>query len=256
MVRPAEPRETVETILFLHGLTGCGSLWEPVAAHLSDRFRTLAPDLRGHGSAPRAPTYRLADFAADVIALLEQEGPSHLVGHSLGAAIAWTVAAERPGLVRRLALEDQHPDRRPDSWHGWQEWAAAWPREFASRAEGIEFLRLAGRTASWWIPSLVERAGGTWGWAFDFDGVVSAARELGQVDSWATLARVKAPTLLIRGAESPHLKPETAAQMVRTIPDCRLITLPGADHWVHEQPEPYAAILRDFLSAGTGDGTP
>lgn len=237
-----------ETILFLHGLTGCGALWGPVAERLDGRFRTLAPDLRGHGSAPRTPTYRLADFAADAIALLEQQGPAHLVGHSLGAAIAWIVAAERPDLVRRLVLEDQHPDPRPDSWKGWEEWAAAWPKAFASREEGVEFLRLAGRTASWWIPSLTERPDGSWGWAFDFGAVVAAARELGQVDSWQTLARVQAPTLLLRGAESPHLKPEVAEQMARTIPHCRLVTVADADHWVHEQPEPYAEILAEFLA--------
>jgi len=65
--------------------------------------------------------------------------------------------------------------------------------------------------------------------------------------AWERLALVSAPALLVRGSESTHLWPEVAERMVRTIRDCRLLVVPGADHWVHRQAGPYVEALAMFL---------
>ncbi len=235
-------------VVLLHGLTGRASHWAPVA-HALPGYRVIAADLRGHGDSPRAATYTLADHTADVIALLEETGPAHLVGHSLGAAIAWLVATERPDLVRTLVLEDQHPDTIPGAARGWADWAAAWPPAFNSREEAVDFLKAAGRTFDWWLPNITQKPDGTWGWAMDFQAVVDTAASLGATDSWDTLQRVTAPTLLIRGEKSPHLKPDVASRMAEVIPSCRLVTVPGTDHWVHREAGPYARLLSEFFNA-------
>lgn len=236
------------TVILVHGLTGTAALWADVAERLAAAGRrVIAPDLRGHGASPKTGDLSLAGHAADLTALLEQTGPACVVGHSLGAAVAWTVAAARPDLVRRLVLEDQHPDANPGGWRGWQDWAGAWPARFDSRDEGLEFLAAAGRSASWWIPSLVEKDGATWGWSFDMDAVVATSQSLSATESWGTLAQIQAPTLLLRGAKSPHLRQDVAERMAAAMPRCELAVVPERDHWVHEEPAPYAAILLDFL---------
>jgi len=237
-------------VVLVHGLTGRASLWGDVARRLAAAgYRVVAPDLRGHGASPRAASYTLAEHTADLIALLEATGPAHLVGHSLGAALAWRVAAGRPDLVQRLVLEDQHPNAAPSGWQGWRDWAAAWPDAFASEEEGLEFLRHSGRTADWWRPSLQALPDGTWGWAMDKTAVVETARSLCETEGWADLSRLRCPTLIIRGADSPHLKAEVAERMAATIPGARLVTVPGRDHWVHREAGPYTALLTEFFGA-------
>jgi pimeloyl-ACP methyl ester carboxylesterase len=63
------------------------------------------------------------------------------------------------------------------------------------------------------------------------------------------LEHVRAPTLIVRGAESPILSPEGAQALVREIPDARLVEIAGAEHNVHlEQPERFLEAALAFLA--------
>lgn len=82
------------TALLVHGFSDDSSTWWRVAPAIADLgFTVLAPDLRGHGESPRADSYRLEDFAQDLVDTLPGEADIAL-GHSLGA-IALGLAAER-----------------------------------------------------------------------------------------------------------------------------------------------------------------
>ncbi len=95
------------TVVLLHGLGASSAFWRPVAAELSGKARTVIPDLLGFGASIRLGThFHLDDQTAAVVRLIEAHGhgPVVLAAHSYGAAIAVTVAADRPDLVRRLVL--------------------------------------------------------------------------------------------------------------------------------------------------------
>lgn len=96
------------TVVLLHGLGASAAFWRPVADELADQgVHTLVPDLLGFGSSLRLGThFHLDDQAAAVVRLLEEHdrGPVLLVAHSYGAAVAVTVATDRPDLVRCLVL--------------------------------------------------------------------------------------------------------------------------------------------------------
>src|ERR1700694_5320956 len=90
-------------ILLLHGLGVGGSIWQAFARRLSPRLAAVAPDLRGHGQSDAPPSgYTPTDYANDLIELIEgkDEGwltaPVPVVGHSLGALVALTLADLRP----------------------------------------------------------------------------------------------------------------------------------------------------------------
>ncbi|MEM7650274.1 MAG: alpha/beta fold hydrolase, partial [Cyanobacteria bacterium P01_A01_bin.70] len=59
---------TGEAVVMLHGLADHGLVWQSLAAHLSDRYRCLAPDLRGHGNSSKPPesAYDSQVLAADL----------------------------------------------------------------------------------------------------------------------------------------------------------------------------------------------
>ncbi len=107
-----DPAAAGPTVVLLHGLGASSAYWRPVAAGLSAAgARTVIPDLLGFCASIRLGThFHLDDQAASVIRLVEGHveghgaGPVVLAAHSYGAAVAVTVARDRPDLVRRLVL--------------------------------------------------------------------------------------------------------------------------------------------------------
>jgi pimeloyl-ACP methyl ester carboxylesterase len=101
--------ESAQPLLLLHGITSSRRTWDWIVPRLSEEYRTIALDFRGHGKSGRAPgDYQPQGYATDAIAALEQVAgrPAIVIGHSLGAVTAATVAQQRPDLVAALVLED------------------------------------------------------------------------------------------------------------------------------------------------------
>ncbi len=113
------PTNEAPTLLFLHGLTDSGAGWPEAVAHWQASYSILSPDQRGHGESPRFTKEQLEAhpgevMVEDAIAILDRlRGAPVVIGHSLGGAVALTVAVRRPDLVRGLVLEDPAP-RGPD----------------------------------------------------------------------------------------------------------------------------------------------
>lgn len=94
-------------VVLIHGFGGDKGTWLFNEPALADGREVVSLDLPGHGgSSPPGPDAGLAALAVDVGAALDQLGigSAHLVGHSLGGAVAIRLAADRPALVRSLAL--------------------------------------------------------------------------------------------------------------------------------------------------------
>ncbi|HET6560463.1 MAG TPA: alpha/beta fold hydrolase [Marmoricola sp.] len=105
-------------LLLVHGLTDCSGGWSQAVEHWKDTYRVTTLDLRGHGESPRFTAAQLDEHPGDVmvddvVAVAGRLDRPVLVGHSLGGAVALTVAARHPDLVRALVLEDPAP-RSPE----------------------------------------------------------------------------------------------------------------------------------------------
>ena len=106
---PADPAAPV--LLFAHATGFCGQVWEPTAAPLTDRYRCVALDLRGHGvsETPGEASLHWTHMGDDVLATLDSDRIGgdrevHGIGHSLGCAALVLAASRRPGLLRSLWL--------------------------------------------------------------------------------------------------------------------------------------------------------
>src|SRR5437660_8932491 len=94
-------------IVLLHGFTNTGASWDPVIAALGERYRSIAPDIRGHGSASDARPVTLEAVIEDVASVADDE--FELVGYSMGGRIALHVALALPERVTRLVLISASP---------------------------------------------------------------------------------------------------------------------------------------------------
>ena len=104
-------------LVFLHGFPEAAFVWDELLEHFGTRYRCIAPNLRGfeQSSSPNEPeAYRVKHLMADLEALIAQVSPEApleaLVAHDWGGAVAWTLAAQRPQLLKRLVIVNSpHP---------------------------------------------------------------------------------------------------------------------------------------------------
>jgi pimeloyl-ACP methyl ester carboxylesterase len=228
-------------VLLVHGAGGRGEVWLPQLAGLADVGRLLAVDLPGHGTSQGHGYRSVADYAAWIIALLTALELDRvvLVGHSMGGAIAQTVALARPERLDGLVLVGTGARLR------------VLPRILA-------LLRDDPPQGTSLIASLSyspETAPGT---------VVEAERALAatparvtlgdfagcdRFDVMSTLAGVRMPTLVVVGRDDRLTPPKYAAWLAATIPGAGLVEVAGAGHFVQlEQPDAVNAALRAFLA--------
>src|SRR5215208_4336494 len=96
------------TLLLLHGwIASAGLNWFRAFDELGERFRVIAPDLRGHGRGLRARRrFRLSDCADDAAALLDEldTGPVIAVGYSMGGPVAQLLWKRHRDKVQGLVL--------------------------------------------------------------------------------------------------------------------------------------------------------
>ncbi len=100
------------TLIFLHYFGGSALVWQPVMDRLSDQYRCLAIDLRGHGDSEAPETgYAVDDMADDVLGLIQQLAVQEfvLVGHSMSGKVALALAARQPAGLQKLILVSPSP---------------------------------------------------------------------------------------------------------------------------------------------------
>lgn len=114
-------------VVLLHGLGDTADTWRETVDALAPHRRVIALDQRGHGHSEWTKSYELREMAGDVVGLIEQLGIAtvDLVGHSMGAMVAYLTAETEPELVRRLVLEEPPPPI-----------AASPPRDEGTRPDG------------------------------------------------------------------------------------------------------------------------
>ena len=259
-------------LLFLHGFGNEAHIWDDFAPVVAPHYRTLAMDHRGHGDSDWDPEgrYDHDSMVRDVECVTAALGIERLVivGHSLGGRIATLFADRNAARMAGLVLVDIGPDLDPRGVTRIHLDVASAPQPtFASVEEYARTLTLAypaGRPDALLRMArhgIRRREDGRYELKMDprLRGVGAtespeAAAERGRAMSellWKALARISCPTLVVRGAASDVLAPDTADRMVEeTLAQGQLAVVPQAGHSVMtDNPDGFREAVASFALA-------
>ena len=265
--RPGAP-----LLIFLHGFPEAAFVWDEVLEHFGDRYRCVAPNLRGFGpsSAPaEAEQYRVKHLMADIEALIAQLASAGqgapveaLVAHDWGGAVAWTLAALRPELMQRLVIiNSPHPATflRELQTNPQQQASSAY-MNFLCRPDAEKLLAENDFARLWPMFTNMgaadpKRVGGGWLtepvrdqyraiWNAGLTGGCNYYRAsplrpptpqdaaVMKITFAPEFVTVKRPTLVIWAEDDIALPVALIDGLEAFVPDMRLVRVPGATHWI------------------------
>ena len=241
-----------QPVVFLHGLGGSRTSWEPQLAGLSDAFRCIAWDMPGYGASAPVEPLTFAAVADAIARLLDAAGVdrAHLAGESFGGMHALHTALHHPDRVDRMVLANTSPAFGLDGTD-----PAAW------RAARLAPLDAGLTPADIAVDVLTAVAGPGLGddvlamraAAFariPSNGLRAAVECLPSHNVLDRLVEIAAPTLVIAGDLDTETPVAYATALVDGLPNAELVVLNGIGHLaVSEAPETYNRLVRDFLSS-------
>ncbi len=240
-------------VLLIMGLATDSQMWMLQVPVLSARYKTITFDNRGVGfsSAPTGPC-TMEEMAADALAVLDAAGAgqAHIIGVSMGGAIAQHLALKAPERVRSLVL------------------CATWARRnpYTKRLEelGTTVANTLGREALirsslLWLFSpktfienpafidMVEMMAMQVQAPIDaFHSQTAAVREH---DTLERLGEIAAPTLVVAGRRDIMVPPELSEEIANAIPDSKLVMMEGAHAFTVENVDVFNTTLLEWLEA-------
>lgn len=255
MLYRAGPRGA-EPVVLVHGLGENGARdWAHVVPALARTHEVFALDLPGFGLSDKGNELYTPDNYARVLeatAARRVGRPFTLVGHSMGAAVSLAYADAYPARVRRLVLVDMagvlHGAVYAESLVRFgigqttridprAPWLDSMMRGVIARIEAMP----VDRDLLMRMPAVRQRLLGG-------DPNMIAAYLLADHDFSAALRRVRAPTVLVWGADDEIAPLRTGQLAAATLPDARLEVIPGAGHSPQvETPSRFNALLLDAL---------
>jgi 3-oxoadipate enol-lactonase len=227
-------------------------MWDDQAPALLERSRLLRYDHRGHGDSPVPPgPYEIEDLGRDVLALLDRLGIERFsfCGLSVGGAVGMWLASEVPERVERLVLCCTAARFAPPEQ--WDE------RAEAVRADGVGAIADA-VLERWFTPPFRESNPEVVEWAGNMlrntpaEGYAGCCEAIRDTDLRSKLGIIRAPTLVVAGADDPAAPVEEAELIRDSIPDARLVVIEQAAHLANvEQPEEVTQALLEHLEPAT-----
>ena len=223
------------------------NMWDDQINAWSKHFRVIRYDRRGHGrsGAPQGP-YSMERFGRDVISVLDalEVEKTNWCGLSMGGMVGQWLGANAPGRVEKLVLSNTnsyYADKAP-----WTD------RIQFVRENGLEKL-VDANMQRWFTegfrnkaPDVIARMKAMF-LATDPAGYAACCAAIRDMDFRASNPSIKAPTLVIVGAQDPATPPAQGEAIAQQIPGAKLASIDGAHIANLEQPKVYADTVLNFL---------
>jgi pimeloyl-ACP methyl ester carboxylesterase len=233
-------------IVFLHGTRVDRTIWAGQVRTFSDRYRTIAADLPGHGELADIP-FGLHAFIARLDAIIRTEaagGRAALVGHSLGGYVAIEYASRFPGRTAALVVCNAclEPRRLLTIPHRSLAYVAGLAGQRLRERVGDRVHSVAYRSVT--AGAAAPEAGG-----LVFKGSRNAIRDVVGQQFLPRLRTYPGPVLLVNGADDRLFRRDEAAFLAAS-GDGTLRLVEGAGHVPFvERPEAFDEALRRFLDS-------
>ncbi len=243
-------------LMLVAGLAADGAFWAPSASALAARFTLVMPDNRGSGrTAPLDAPSSIRAMADDCMALASHLGHSRisLAGHSMGGMIVQDCAARYPDAVDRvvLAATTPCPSRRDNDLFG--TWSALfgilerplWFRNLFYWVLSPTFFRDARS-----VDALVQLAS-SYPYQQTPAALAGQVAAIAKFDASATLASIRAPTLVLSGTLDLLFSTAQANAFAKSIPHASFEAIEGAAHsFPIETPAEFSRRVIAFLAQG------
>jgi pimeloyl-ACP methyl ester carboxylesterase len=257
-------------LLCVHGVTRVGDDFDYMARALASDYRVICPDIVGRGRSDwlkNPQLYVIPQYVSDIVTLLARvlpDGERQSVdwfGTSMGGLIGMGLASLPGNPIRKLVLNDIGPVLAPTALQRIGDYVGQDLR-FESFEAGAKFVRdvslsFGEHTEAEWLKLatdvLRQDKDGKWvrhydmGLALPFRSATPESAEADQAMLWAAYDAITCPTLLVRGADSDLLSPETAKLMSERGPKAQLVEIPNVGHaptFIHDD---QIQIAKKFL---------
>jgi len=283
----ASGRPGAPVLMFLHGFPEAAFVWDALLEQFGDRYRCIAPNLRGFersSAPPEVQAYRPKHLVADLLALIEMSGGTleALIAHDWGGAVAWNLAAQQPHRLNRLVIVNSpHPAIfLRELQHSAKQQAASAYMNFLCRPDAEErlaqddFARLFALFANmgatdpshpgggWLTEAMKERYRAVWRAglrggcnyyrASPLRPPTAPDDAIMHLQFAPEFVTVRVPTRVVWGEADLALLPGLLDGLQAYVPDLVLVRVPDATHWiVHERPRFIAKQLDAALLEST-----
>jgi 3-oxoadipate enol-lactonase len=241
--------EDAPVLVLSNSLGSTSAMWDPQVPALTERFRLVRYEIRGHDSAPVPDgPYSLDDLGGDVVALLDRLGLERVsfAGLSLGGMTGMWLAVNAPERIDRLVL--MCTSAMLSKEHDWPLRA----RTVREKGTGAVAEAVVER---WFTPAYVDAnrdvAERMRAMVADTpaEGYAGCCEAIDAMDLVADIPGVRAPTLVIAGREDPATPPPHAEQIAGQIPGARLELVDAAHLASYERSDEVTALMLDHLEA-------
>ncbi len=244
-------------VILIHGLAGDHTAWLPQVTALKDDYRVIAFDNPGSGDSSTVDDpATTADLADATLGLMDQIGieRAHVVGRSMGGAIAQHMALKAPDRLQSMTMAASFARLDPLGaqtitnmqqllgWRkSWAEWAPHAVYMFVSPAFFNENPELIAR-----ITALVSDESRDMA---SYDYLATACLEHDTLDR---LGKIDTPTLIMAGGHDPICSMTAQSWMVEVLPNAELQVFEKSSHFfLIEEAEKALITIKDWLIKNT-----
>ena len=249
-------------LVILHGLYGSSGNWMSIGKKLSQYFTVYLPDQRNHGHSPHHPVHTYETLREDLYEFfrIHRIENAILMGHSMGGKTAMSFALQYGSKIDKLIVVDIAPvDYRNTSQQVIHEKIISTlqltdPTVIHNRNEADQMMQASipqYGIRQFLLKNLKRNDNGRYEWILNIDAIAGNMEHIAAgilPESSQEVYRTDVPALFIKGEKSRYIDRDSEAVIHRVFTHSRIVTIPGAGHWVHaEQPALFLQAVCEFL---------
>lgn len=242
--------------IMLHGISRVAHQFDHLAPYFTANYHVIAIDMRGHGDSAWSPegAYLVEDYVKDLEAFADKLNLRDLtlLGNSTGGRVVQVYAGLHPDRVSRLIVEDVGPERTNDIASAFARQVEAEKDGWSSEDELVAYLKRSNART----PEPILRTYAHFAAKARNDGRIvwkrdpNLAKGFVPTELWQYVGKIQCPTIYIIGGASRIVPPETQARLKATLPNVRIVVMPGLGHYPdQEATSDFVPIVESFLAA-------